>query len=753
MLHLGAQVPIYYYIKFKPAGAEQIKTLIQKGLAIDHFETLQDGSIHLLVSEYERSILDDQAINYQITEKDVARNTEKRLLATAEKRHKGACGLLNLTTGSMGGYHTLQEIEEELDEMHRLYPQLISEKASIGKSLENRDIWFVKLSDNPTIDESTSEGVLYLDGLTHAREPMSMEVLLYYLWYLLENYNTNAQVKYLVDHREIYVLPCINPDGYEYNRSTYPNGGGMHRKNRRNTASCSTSSWGVDLNRNHDIEWGDAGTYACGETYQGPNAASEPETQAVEAFIDEINPSIALSNHSFAHKLLSPWGYKREVPNYEEHLDFASAMVPENYGGYGSVYEILGVEGSGSTLDYLASKGVVGWTPEIGTRAMGGFWPNPSNICTLNEEFMKIAWHCSWVAGDFCNYRSHRLISSEGLIPGSTNELQVRLINRGRSLTSKNVEVILQTDNEYVELTDIIVEYDDLAPRQITSGNANFVINVSPEAEFLEKIEFTIKIKQNGQLCATKRIDFIIGGEQVLFEDNAENASTNWTGWDITEIDGVSGTHSFSDSKYTSYSPSSNESIILNTPIDLDGTLNPLVEFETKYSLEPTIDEVLFQLSTDNGDTWETLETFTGHNYWHIKRYDLSAYSNSAVLFRFELSANYGTNSDGFYFDDFRVVDYYDAITTGNSHAAGNLANLVEIYPVPARQELFFRTKANDISFTANIVDHLGRVVFNKSNITYNDKIDLSTIRPGNYFIELETESMRYYSRVEIRRE
>ena len=51
--------------------------------------------------------------------------------------------------------------------------------------------------------------------------------------YLTDNYGTDPQVTYLVDNRELFFSPCLNPDGYYYNEQTYPGGGGMWRKNRR----------------------------------------------------------------------------------------------------------------------------------------------------------------------------------------------------------------------------------------------------------------------------------------------------------------------------------------------------------------------------------------------------------------------------------------------------------------------------------------------------------------------------------------
>ena len=165
------------------------------------------------------------------------------------------------------------------------YPNLISTKISIGNSIENRPIYTVKISDNPEIDENEPE-ILYT-ALHHAREPQSMMQMIYFMYYLLENYNTDPSVQYLVNNRELYFIPVVNPDGYEYNRTTNPSGGGMWRKNRRNNGG----SYGVDLNRNYGpyTYWnapnGGSSTTPSSDTYRGTAPFSEPETNSIKNFL------------------------------------------------------------------------------------------------------------------------------------------------------------------------------------------------------------------------------------------------------------------------------------------------------------------------------------------------------------------------------------------------------------------------------------------------------------------------------------
>ena len=194
-------------------------------------------------------------------------------------------GVEGFHLGTMGGYMTLAEAYAELDTLKNLFPSLITTKQTIGYSVEDRPVFMVKISDNPNVDENEPE-VLYT-ALHHAREPQGMMQMFYFMYYLLENYTTNPSVQYLVNNREMYFIPVINPDGYEYNRSTNPNGGGMWRKNRRlNTGG----SYGVDLNRNYgpynywNAPNGGSSTSPLSDTYRGTAPFSDLKQIISEIF-------------------------------------------------------------------------------------------------------------------------------------------------------------------------------------------------------------------------------------------------------------------------------------------------------------------------------------------------------------------------------------------------------------------------------------------------------------------------------------
>jgi hypothetical protein len=286
----------------------------------------------------------------------------------------------------MGGYHTYSEVGAALDSMHTLYPSLTTAKINIGNSLEGRAIWAFKISDNPDVDEDEPE--VFYNGLTHAREPIGMEVLLYFMWNLLATYGTDSLSTYLVNNREIWFVPVVNPDGYEYNRQTNPNGGGMWRKNLR---VCGGGDYGVDLNRNYGYEWGydDNGSspYCFDETYRGSAGFSEPETQVMRDFINSRHFVMTLDNHTFGNDLLYPWGYANlYTPHQSLYVAIADSMSKLNGHIYGTPWEVLYPVNGGSIDweygDTTSKPMILAISPEIGTDD-DGFWPPSSRILPL----------------------------------------------------------------------------------------------------------------------------------------------------------------------------------------------------------------------------------------------------------------------------------------------------------------------------------------------------------------------------------
>lgn len=300
----------------------------------------------------------------------------------------------------MGGFRTLDEAIGFMDSLHGAFPAITTDRQSIGQSIEGRDMWMMKISDNPYQDEDEPE--FFINGLTHAREPMGLEANLRFMAYLCENYGVDSLVTELVNNREFYFVPLINPDGYEYNRQHDPNGGGMWRKNRRNNGG----SYGVDLNRNWGYMWGydneGSSPNPYDETYRGTGPFSEPETQALREFIDSRHFSIIMNFHTYGDYMLYPWGY------YEGHTEdnqllssISETACAQNGYAYGTPWEVL-YPTNGESCDWQYGEQsekpkILGFVIEIGT-SYDGFWPQRSRIDPLWNEVLPPLLYLSQIA-------------------------------------------------------------------------------------------------------------------------------------------------------------------------------------------------------------------------------------------------------------------------------------------------------------------------------------------------------------------
>ena len=286
-------------------------------------------------------------------------------------------------------YLSLSQIEAELMFMQYLYPDLITDKISIGLTLEGRNIWAVKVSDNPDVDEDEPE-ILYTSAI-HAREGITPLVLLTYITTLLENYGTDPEVTYLVDNREMWFVLVVNPDGYAYNDAQNPGGGGMWRKNRRDNGD---GTFGVDLNRNYGYMWGydDEGSSPVPDdpTYRGTGPFSEPETQAMRDFIIDHEFVITIYYHSYSNLIIWPFGYEYGLYTPDEHIFAAIGEEIKSYNGYtpGPGWILYTTNGDSDDWGYgeqtLKDKNIA-ITVEVGGYD-DGFWPETYRIPDLIAE-------------------------------------------------------------------------------------------------------------------------------------------------------------------------------------------------------------------------------------------------------------------------------------------------------------------------------------------------------------------------------
>jgi carboxypeptidase T len=209
------------------------------------------------------------------------------------------------------GYHDYAETVADIQLTASNHPDIFS-LVSIGTSYEGRTIWAGKISDNVSVDEAEPE-VLFTHH-QHAREHLTVEMALYTLHMLTDEYGVNQQITDLVNAREIWIVFDMNPDGGEYDIAT-----GTYRSWRKNRQpNPGSSAIGTDLNRNWGYKWGCCGGSSgtpSSETYRGAGPFSAPETTAVRDFVNSrvINGkqqiTVSIDFHTYQELIMWPYGY------------------------------------------------------------------------------------------------------------------------------------------------------------------------------------------------------------------------------------------------------------------------------------------------------------------------------------------------------------------------------------------------------------------------------------------------------------
>ena len=141
---------IYQMVRVYYSLPQQLNTIAETGIPMDHIRHKRGVYIELTASEVEVIRLESQGFEVEVLEPNLLESYRSRF----DRRFRT---YEDFKLGSMGGNYTLAEMEAELDTLHFLYPNLVSEKMSIGKSVEGRDIWAVKVSDNVHLDENSNE--------------------------------------------------------------------------------------------------------------------------------------------------------------------------------------------------------------------------------------------------------------------------------------------------------------------------------------------------------------------------------------------------------------------------------------------------------------------------------------------------------------------------------------------------------------------------------------------------------------------
>jgi carboxypeptidase T len=739
-----------------------LKTLSDLGIAVDH-GSHKPG--HFFVSDFSKEELtriENSGFEFEILIADVQKfyvdqniNPEPVTKNPICAPGIGSPGFnpitpSNFQLGTMGGFYKYQEMLDNLDLMQQIYPTLISFKAPIDTflTIENRPVFWVRISDNPTIHEAGEKEILY-SAVHHAREPNSMTELIYYMWYLLENYASSDEIQHLVENCEMYFVPCVNPDGYIYNETTNANGGGMHRKNRRNVG---TSNMGVDLNRNYSYGWGTTGVSfnVDAETYPGTGPFSEAETQAIKWFCENHEFKLAFNAHTYSDLLLFPIGTTANefAVDHNYFNRFTSYMV--QYNGFTNMKSSGLYPASGDSDDYMykmdlnVKPRILAMTPEVGT--VGGFWPPITQIENISRGMV--------FPNLILAHISHRYLIVKDLDPSSIPTSTGVFNHEAERIGMDTGVVVVQIQPlQNVASIGAPISYD-LA--QITPVQGTFAYTLNTGIQFGDTVKYVLETVYP---TWTKRdtITKLFGTLPVLVFDDASTTG-QWIGNWTTETHTVhSPSQAYSDSETGSsasnYGNNTTKTFEYSIPVSLVNANDAMVSFFAKWEIEADYDYCQFQVSTDDGVSWigqcgnytvpgtsgsgsvqpNGQPVYEGSRDWVREEISLSDYLGQTIKVRFILRSDGGVNMDGFYFDDFTI-----SASQGSFGLAENELNY-KVFPNPAKDYLFISSNEWLTNAEYSLTDLKGKIQLKGSitEIANEYKISMNSLSEGIYMLSI----------------
>jgi len=186
-------------------------------------------------------------------------------------------------------YHDYERLTAELAELSQTHPHLFVYE-SIGSSEQDRDIWMVTIT-NRSLPPDRPE--VFFDGAMHGSEVIASESMLYYVRFLVTQYDSDPIARQIVDNWITYVVPMVNPDGVE------------RAKDSRDYRLARKNANRVDLNRNFDWIWtaecGPGCSAPCAPTcweYPGPFAFSERESGIIRDQVANRRVLLYFSGHA-----------------------------------------------------------------------------------------------------------------------------------------------------------------------------------------------------------------------------------------------------------------------------------------------------------------------------------------------------------------------------------------------------------------------------------------------------------------------
>ena len=387
-------------------------------------------------------------------------------------------------------------------------------------------------------------------------------------------------------------------------------------------------------------------------------------------------------------------------------------------------------------------------TPEVG-RADDGFWPASDRIIPLSQENMYANLTLARLAGHYGTISHNQRLYVSQL----SNEFIYSFKQLGLD-TIGNFTISITPLTSNIIFTGTSHVYSNLNSFQILVDSISF--SLSPTILPGEEISFTVNVN-NGLFIEADTITQIYGNPVVIFSDDCTDL-VNWntviTSWGITTEDYVSPPSSITDSPFNFYIPNDDNSLSLETPINLSGLIDARLTFYAKWDTEGQYDFVQVLASADNGITWTALcgkFTVTGspseapgepvydgkQTSWVAEEMNLNNFLGQSVLLKIALKSDPFQERDGFYFDDLKVEAIPD--NTGISQFYPSLY-LSSPSPNPASLQALVNYSNSKSGSVFTVYNTYGQIIWKKKLNDTSGKIliPVNEFSSGTYFYQIK---------------
>ncbi|MBN1128977.1 MAG: hypothetical protein JXA71_08325 [Chitinispirillaceae bacterium] len=420
--------------------------------------------------------------------------------------------------GNFGAYPTYREIDSAVTSLQTRFPAICKRSVLSEKSFQGRDIFLVKVSNSPATANQRPEALI--SGIQHGDEPIGGIMCLRDIEYLCTQHGRDPEATWLVDNRQIWFIPVMNPDRYVWNesRSTITD---RRRKTMRIASGATEINGGVDPNRNYPYRWGydnrGSGSDPTASNYRGTAALSEPETRAMVDFIASHRIRTWQNHHNSGDYLIVPYGYAG-AGRYpaDSAIYFTMCREQSRYYRYAKY---------GNSGDCYGSWILNGGTDDWGTADSAVYGKNYKVYCVITEigpdpnfywdhwnDRAKLLARCDSLlgadlymikcAGFYPLIRRLRVIdnatgNSDGILnPGETAQLAVTIENKSVVDTTPDVRGVLSTSYAHAGVVDSQGTFGSVRfLSDAENGTDPFTLTCAPTARQGDLVRLNLKVR------------------------------------------------------------------------------------------------------------------------------------------------------------------------------------------------------------------------------------------------------------------